>query len=112
MIITTTPTVEGQTIKEYLGVVTGEAILGANVFKDRGALDRADVSGPFAELIRPRDNDADDLDQDPNETYVDLESGVLSNFEILLVDTDGDGLLDLMDVDGFDPPGGDFDYFR
>jgi len=34
MIITTTPTVEGQTIKEYLGVVTGEAILGAHVGRD------------------------------------------------------------------------------
>ena len=28
MILTTTPTIEGQRIQEYLGVVTGEAILG------------------------------------------------------------------------------------
>jgi uncharacterized protein YbjQ (UPF0145 family) len=34
MIMTTTPSVEGRSIKEYLGVVTGEAILGANVFRD------------------------------------------------------------------------------
>ena len=34
MIITTTPSVEGQAIKEYLGVVTGEAILGAHVGRD------------------------------------------------------------------------------
>ena len=34
MIQTTTPSVEGRTIQEYLGVVTGEAILGANIFKD------------------------------------------------------------------------------
>jgi uncharacterized protein YbjQ (UPF0145 family) len=34
MIITTTPSVEGQTIVEYLGVVTGEAILGAHVGRD------------------------------------------------------------------------------
>ncbi|MEM9709689.1 MAG: heavy metal-binding domain-containing protein [Pseudomonadota bacterium] len=34
MIITTTPTIEGSTIKEYRGVVVGEAILGANVFRD------------------------------------------------------------------------------
>ena len=34
MIVTTTPTVEGQTIKEYLGVVTGEAILGAHLGRD------------------------------------------------------------------------------
>jgi uncharacterized protein YbjQ (UPF0145 family) len=34
MIITTTPTVEGKRIKEYRGVVTGEAVLGANLFRD------------------------------------------------------------------------------
>jgi uncharacterized protein YbjQ (UPF0145 family) len=34
MIMSTTPTLEGHKISEYLGVVTGEAILGANVFRD------------------------------------------------------------------------------
>ena len=34
MILTTTPTVDGKTIKKYHGVVTGEAILGANLFRD------------------------------------------------------------------------------
>ena len=34
MIVTTTPSVEGKTIQEYHGVVVGEAILGANVFRD------------------------------------------------------------------------------
>ena len=34
MIITTTPTVEGQKIDAYLGVVTGEAILGAHLGRD------------------------------------------------------------------------------
>ena len=34
MIVTTTPTVEGSTITAYHGVVVGEAILGANVFRD------------------------------------------------------------------------------
>jgi uncharacterized protein YbjQ (UPF0145 family) len=34
MIMTTTPSVEGQRITEYLGIVTGEAILGANIFRD------------------------------------------------------------------------------
>lgn len=34
MLTTTTPNVEGRTISDYLGLVTGEAILGANVFKD------------------------------------------------------------------------------
>lgn len=34
LIITTTPTIETHQIVDYLGLVTGEAILGANVFKD------------------------------------------------------------------------------
>lgn len=34
MITTTTPSVEGQRIRDYKGIVTGEAILGANVFRD------------------------------------------------------------------------------
>ncbi|MGB1389898.1 MAG: heavy metal-binding domain-containing protein [Paracoccaceae bacterium] len=34
MIITTTPSVEGYQIAEYKGIVVGEAILGANVFRD------------------------------------------------------------------------------
>lgn len=34
MIVTTTPNIEGKTITEYLGVVTGEAIMGANIFRD------------------------------------------------------------------------------
>ncbi len=34
MITTTTPSVEGRQIVEYCGIVVGEAILGANVFRD------------------------------------------------------------------------------
>lgn len=34
MIITTTPNVEGRQIVQYLGVVTGEAIMGANIVRD------------------------------------------------------------------------------
>ena len=34
MITTTTNTIEGKQIREYLGLVTGEAIMGANVFRD------------------------------------------------------------------------------
>ena len=37
MIVTTTPNLEGRTIAEYRGIVTGEAILGANLFKDLGS---------------------------------------------------------------------------
>ena len=34
MILTTTPSIEGKTISDYRGIVTGEAILGANLFRD------------------------------------------------------------------------------
>ncbi|MBJ3816337.1 heavy metal-binding domain-containing protein [Shimwellia pseudoproteus] len=34
MQFSTTHTLEGQSIVEYCGVVTGEAILGANIFRD------------------------------------------------------------------------------
>ncbi|GAB7215118.1 heavy metal-binding domain-containing protein [Dickeya oryzae] len=34
MLLSTTPTLEGWIIETYCGVVTGEAILGANIFRD------------------------------------------------------------------------------
>ncbi len=34
MILSTTPTIEGKPIRDYRGVVTGETIIGANLFKD------------------------------------------------------------------------------
>ncbi len=34
MIVSTTPSLEGRSVTAYLGIVTGEAIIGANVVKD------------------------------------------------------------------------------
>lgn len=34
MIVTTTPSVEGHSITAYRGIVVGEAIIGANIFRD------------------------------------------------------------------------------
>jgi len=34
MILTTTPSIEGKPIKEYCGIVSGEAIMGANIVRD------------------------------------------------------------------------------
>lgn len=34
MLVTTTPTIEGRQISQYLGVVSGDAVMGANLFKD------------------------------------------------------------------------------
>ena len=59
MILTTTPAIEGKTIREYRGIVTGEAIVGANIFKDFFAGIRDIVGGRSAayekELKRARE---------------------------------------------------------
>jgi len=59
---------------------------GANVFKDRGGLDRADFIGPDAILVQPRDNDALGTDLDPTATVVQLAAGTYDSFVIQLVD--------------------------
>ena len=48
MILSTTPQLEGKPIKEYRGIVTGEAIVGANIFKDFFAGIRDIVGGRSA----------------------------------------------------------------
>lgn len=52
MIVTTTPSIEGQSITKYCGVVAGEAILGANMFKDMFAGIRDLVGGRSATYER------------------------------------------------------------
>ena len=48
MLVLTTPNIEGKTIVKYLGLVRGEAILGANIFKDFFASIRDIVGGRSA----------------------------------------------------------------
>ncbi len=48
MLVLTTPTVEGKKIVRYFGMVSGEAILGANIFKDFFAGIRDIVGGRSA----------------------------------------------------------------
>ncbi|USH03129.1 heavy metal-binding domain-containing protein [Grimontia kaedaensis] len=59
MILTTTPTIQGREITHYHGVVVGEAILGANIFKDIFASIRDIVGGRSAayeqELAKARE---------------------------------------------------------
>jgi uncharacterized protein YbjQ (UPF0145 family) len=55
MLMTTTVDIQGRTIAEYRGIVTGEAILGANIFKDLFAGIRDIVggrSGAYEEELR------------------------------------------------------------
>ena len=59
MIMTTTPAIEGRKVKSYLGIVSGEAILGANLFKDLFASVRDIVGGRSGvyeqELVKARE---------------------------------------------------------
>jgi uncharacterized protein YbjQ (UPF0145 family) len=52
MLVVTTPTVAGKEIVEVLGIVSGEAILGANIFKDLFAGIRDIVGGRSAAYER------------------------------------------------------------
>ena len=45
VIVSTTPTLEGRPIQEYCGIVTGEVIVGANLFRDLFANIRDIVGG-------------------------------------------------------------------
>ena len=60
--------------------------LGDNVFKDRGAIDRADFLGPSAELVNPRDNDPEGIDQNPSLGIVQVNDPRVRVFEIQLSD--------------------------
>jgi uncharacterized protein YbjQ (UPF0145 family) len=55
MILSTTNTIEGSPVKDYLGIVTGETIIGANIFKDLFASIRDIVggrSGSYERVLR------------------------------------------------------------
>ena len=55
IIVSTTPQIEGHTIREYKGIVTGETIIGANVFRDFMAGIRDFVggrSGSYEKVLR------------------------------------------------------------
>jgi len=61
LIVTTTPSLEGKKITSYLGIVTGEAIIGANIFRDIFAGIRDIVggrSGSYEEVLREAKNNA------------------------------------------------------
>jgi uncharacterized protein YbjQ (UPF0145 family) len=52
MLVVTTPTIEGKRVTQYLGIVSGEAILGANIFQDFFAGIRDIVGGRSAAYER------------------------------------------------------------
>ncbi len=87
MIVTTTPSVEGKSIAEYLGIVTGEAIMGANLFKDLFAGIRDMVGGRSAtyerELQNARDIALQEMSQRAAQIGANAVVGVDLDYEVL-----------------------------
>jgi uncharacterized protein YbjQ (UPF0145 family) len=87
MIVSTTTTLDGRPVQEYLGVVTGEAILGANVFKDLFAGVRDIVGGRSAayekELRRARELAIEEMAQQARERSANAVIGVDLDYETL-----------------------------
>ena len=85
MIQSTTPTIEGKKIDRYYGVVTGEAILGANIFKDLFASVRDIVGGRSAayekELQRAREIAFEELSQQATERGANAVVGIDIDYE-------------------------------
>jgi uncharacterized protein YbjQ (UPF0145 family) len=80
MIITTTPNVDGRRIVAYHGIVSGEAILGANVFRDFFASIRDVVggrSGSYEKVLRSaRDMALEEMAEDARRKGADAIVGV------------------------------------
>jgi uncharacterized protein YbjQ (UPF0145 family) len=94
MLITTTPTIEGRRITQYCGIVAGEAILGANLFKDLFAGIRDLVGGRSAtyekELQRAREIALEELQQRAQALHANAVVGVDLDYEVL---GQGNGML-------------------
>jgi uncharacterized protein YbjQ (UPF0145 family) len=100
IIVTTTPTVEGRRITRYAGLVTGEAILGANIFKDLFAGIRDIVGGRSAtyenELRSARDIAVKELTQAAVELGANAVVGVDIDYETV----GGSGSMLMVSVSG------------
>ena len=85
MIQSTTPTIQGKTITDYYGVVTGEAILGANLFKDFFAGIRDIVGGRSAayeqELQKAREVAFEEMTQSAAELGANAIVGIDIDYE-------------------------------
>ena len=85
MIQSTTPTIQGKEINKYHGVVTGEAILGANIFKDIFAKFRDIVGGRSAayeqELHKARTIAFEEMDQQAKDLGANAIVGIDIDYE-------------------------------
>ena len=87
MLLTTTPSVEGKRITRYCGVIAGEAILGANLFKDLFAGIRDLVGGRSGtyekELQRAREIALEELEQRARDMGANAVVGIDIDYEIM-----------------------------
>ncbi|MDR7088776.1 MULTISPECIES: heavy metal-binding domain-containing protein [Cellvibrio] len=87
MLMTTTPSVEGKNITRYCGVVAGEAILGANLFKDLFAGIRDLVGGRSAtyerELQKAREIALQELQDRAREMGANAVVGIDLDYEVI-----------------------------
>ncbi|MCC7261329.1 MAG: heavy metal-binding domain-containing protein [Candidatus Latescibacteria bacterium] len=87
MILTTTPSLEGRRIVEYRGIVTGEAIMGANIFRDFFAGIRDIVGGRSAayekELDRARQVAMEEMEARAKHLGADAVVGIDLDYEVI-----------------------------
>jgi uncharacterized protein YbjQ (UPF0145 family) len=87
VIVTTTSSIEGKSITRYCGIVTGEAVLGANLFKDLFAGIRDLVGGRSAtyekELQRARDVALRELEERAASLGANAVVGIDLDYEVL-----------------------------
>lgn len=87
MIVTTTPIVEGKAVREYLGIVAGEAIMGANIVKDLFATVTDIVGGRSGayenELIRARRIALTEMEQEAQKLGAAAVVGVDLDYEVV-----------------------------
>jgi uncharacterized protein YbjQ (UPF0145 family) len=87
MILTTTQSVEGRHISDYKGIVNGEAIMGANVFRDLFASVRDIVGGRSGsyekELQKARRIALDELADAARKLGADAVVGIDLDYEVL-----------------------------
>ena len=87
MILSTTPTLEGKAIREYRGIVVGEAILGANIFKDLFAGIRDIIGGRSGayekELARAREIAFEELKERAQALGANAVVGIDIDYEVV-----------------------------
>ena len=87
MELATTPTLEGRKIVRYCGIVSGQAVLGANLFKDMFAGIRDLVGGRSGsyekELRKARRLALDDLSEEAGELGANAVVGIDLDYEVL-----------------------------